>query len=70
MDKAQIEVFVTKTREFRAKIKENKEAIPYEVTIGGESWENGKGRQYEKEIKWKCEVLITTLNTKLKYFEK
>jgi len=68
MYKAQIKVFVTKTREFRAKIKENKGAIPYEITIGGESWENGKGRQYEKEIKRKCELLIVTLNSKLKYF--
>jgi hypothetical protein len=68
MDKPQIKVFVTKTREFRAKIKENKEAIPYEVTIGGKSWENGKGREYEKDIKRKCELLILTLNSKLGYF--
>ena len=68
MGNPQIKVFVTKTKEFRAKIKENKESIPYEVTIGGESWENGKGRKYEKEIKRKCELLIATLNSKLGYF--
>ena len=68
MDKPQIKVFVTKTKEFRAKIKETKEAIPYEVTIGGKSWENGKGRNYEKEIKRKCELLMATLNSKLGYF--
>jgi hypothetical protein len=65
MDKAQIKVFITKSREFRAKIKENEESVPYSVTIGGKSWENGKGRQYEKEIKRKCELLIVTLNSKL-----
>ena len=69
MNKPQIKVFVTKTKEFRAKIKENKEALSYEVTIGGESWENGKGRKYEKDIKRKCELLIATLNSKLWYFE-
>ena len=68
MSKPQIKVFVTKTREFRAKIKENKEAVPYEVTVGGESWENGKGREYEEEIKRKCELLIVTLSSKLAYF--
>jgi len=68
MDKPQIKVFVTKTKEFRAKIKETKEAIPYEVTIGGESWENGKVRKFEKDIKRKCELLIATLNSKLGYF--
>ena len=68
MDKPQIKVFVTKTKEFRAKIKETKEAIPYEVTIGGERWKNGKGRKYEKDIKRKCELLMATLNSKLAYF--
>lgn len=68
MDKPQIKVFVTKTREFRAKIKETKDSIPYEVTIGSECWDNGKGRQYEKEIKRKCELLIATLSSKLGYF--
>jgi len=66
MNKPQIKVFVTKSKEFRANIKENNEAPPYEVTIGGKNWENGKGRQYENEIKQKCELLITTLNNKLK----
>ena len=57
MSKPQIKVFVTKTLEFRAKIKDNKEAIPYEVTIGGVSWSKGKGKEYEKQIKKKCQLL-------------
>jgi hypothetical protein len=69
MEKPQIKIFVTKTKEFRAKIKETKKTLPYEVTIGGKSWENGKGRKYDKEIKRKCELLITTLNSKLGYFK-
>jgi hypothetical protein len=69
MEKPQIKIFVTKTKEFRAKIKETKKTLPYEVTIGGKSWENGKGRKYEKEIKRKCKLLINTLNSNLEYFE-
>lgn len=68
MEKPQIKVFITKTQEFRAKIKENKDTPEYEVTIGGKSWNNGKGKKFEKEIKHKCELLITTLNSKFKYF--
>ncbi len=65
MGKAQIKVFVTKTYEFRAKIKATKDSVPYEVTVGGDSWNNGKGREYEQEIKRKCELLISALTFKL-----
>ena len=69
MEKVRIKVFVTKTRKFRAKIQEGKKAIPYEVTIGGESWQKGKGRQFEKEIERKCKILLMILQDELKCFD-
>jgi len=64
-DQPQIKVFVTKTRQFRAKIKETKNSPAYEVTIGGTSWYEGKGRKFEKQIKHKCELIMIALNTRL-----
>lgn len=62
--KVNIEVFVTKTRKFRAQIKEpNGER--YQVTIGGKNWCFGKGRQYEDIIKRKVIGLMLSLNTEL-----
>ena len=65
MEKPQIKIFITKTRDFRARIKETKGSPVYEVTVGGNQWEAGKGRKYEKEIKRKCEILLSILNSKL-----
>jgi hypothetical protein len=67
-DRPQIKVFVTKTLEFRAKIKNFRTATPYEVTIGGKSWMEGCGREHEKQIKKKCELIIAKLNIKLIHF--
>ena len=33
-----IKVFVTKTMQIRARIKETKDMPPYEVTVGGQEW--------------------------------
>lgn len=66
--KPQIKVFISKSREFRVRIKEGKESIPYEVTVGGESWKKGKGRSYEKQIKRKCELLVLAMSDKLNLF--
>lgn len=60
-NKPQIKVFITKTKKFRAKIRETKDTIPYEVTIGGKSWKDGKGRKYEVTIKHKCELLLNSM---------
>jgi hypothetical protein len=60
-----IKVFVTKTKEFRARITESKGKAPYEVTIGGESWNKGKGREFEAQIKRKCFILISVLSDKI-----
>lgn len=64
-NKPQIKVFITKTMEFRAKIRAKKGELPYEVTIGGKSWQEGKGREYEKQIMLKCELMLIELNKKL-----
>lgn len=64
--KPQIKVFVTKSRKFRAKIKETKDGIPYEVTIGGENWKKDVGRKYEYEIKHKIIYLMMDLESKYK----
>jgi hypothetical protein len=64
-NKPEIKVFITKTRKFRARIKETKNSIPYEVTIGGFSWEKGKGKEHEAKIKLKCSRLIEKLNFEL-----
>jgi hypothetical protein len=62
-----IKVFVTKaSKNFRAKIQESIDTPAYEVTVGGKSWREGKGLEYRGEIKRKCKILISVLNSKLK----
>lgn len=61
---AQVKVFVTKSRQFRAKIKEPGEP-PYEVTVGGKSWSLGKGREYEDRIVHKLQYLVQQMTDKL-----
>ena len=53
-----VKVFVTKTRRFRAKISESG-CAPYEVTIGGQSWNEGKGREYFHRIK--ASIIVTLI---------
>lgn len=60
INKTHIQVFVTKTNKFRAIIKEGNDPT-YEVTVNGESWKNGKGREYEKEIRKKMKGILGTL---------
>jgi len=64
-DRPQIKVFVTKTRKFRAKIKDSKNSIPYEVTIGGDSWLHGKGREHEEAIMNKINTMVSILKAEL-----
>ena len=66
---ARISVFVTKNMKFRAKIKESNTSIPYEVTIGGKSWNDGKGREFEDVIIKKCNTIIRVLNKNLNAYE-
>jgi len=57
-----VEVFVTKTQKFRARIRESVELPSYEVSIGGEEWGKGKGRNHEKEIIQQMNSILATLN--------
>ena len=59
-----IQVFVTKNVKFRAIVKEDNQPS-YEVTIGGSSWLNGKGRDHESIILQKCNDIIASLTSKL-----
>lgn len=62
--KVKIKLFVTKNKKFRANITEYG-CEPYEVTIGGQGWLNGKGRLHEKRILTKCESLVNCLQFEL-----
>lgn len=64
-----VEVFVTKSRKFRAKVKEV-DGFKYEVTIGGSEWNKGKGRQYESNIMQKCSNLIAAMQNEFENFKK
>ena len=56
-----VDVFVTKGMQFRASVRESIVEPTYEVTIGGESWEQGKGRNHEDKIKEKADLIIGSL---------
>ncbi len=58
-----IEVFVTKGGKFRASIRESITEPTYEVTVGGEEWQKGKGRNHEQDIVAKMDSIIATLNS-------
>lgn len=60
MDKVYIKLVITKTNKFRVNIKEPNE-VAYEVTVGGEEWNKGKGRKYESEIIAKIQKRIEDL---------
>ena len=47
--KTYIKVYVTKTMRFRARVEEP-DKPPYEVTIGGNQWKQGKGSEYKNRI--------------------
>jgi hypothetical protein len=61
----EINVWFTKTFKLRAKIKESRESIPFEVTIGGDSWNSGKGRKFENIIMKKIINLQKRLNEEI-----
>lgn len=56
-----IEVFRTKSGHFRIRIDEEKDSIKYEVTLGGMMWYEGKGREFEDEIKERCKNILDDL---------
>jgi hypothetical protein len=62
--KPKIKVFITKTKKFRASIKEPGKPA-YEVTVGGKKWHEGCGRQYEEVIFIKCETLFDKIQEEL-----
>lgn len=55
-----ISVFITKTLKFRAWVKEFGK-VPYQVTVGGESWKRGKGQKYKKAIIIKVHNILASL---------
>lgn len=60
IDKARIKVFLTKEFKFRARVEEPN-CPPYEVTIGGESWKNGKGLKYKNKIVEKIQQISMSI---------
>jgi hypothetical protein len=62
--KVHIKVFVTSSLKFRAVIKEPDEPT-YEVSVNGESWNQGKGREYEAIIKNKMKHIIGILSSEV-----
>jgi len=55
--KTVIKVFVTKSRKFRAEIKEVRQP-KYEVTIGGQEWKKGKGKKHIARIEQSCRNIL------------
>lgn len=58
-----VEVFVTKTMKFRARIRESVETPSFEVSVCGEEWAKGKGKNHEQEVIQKMNDILATLNT-------
>ena len=69
IDGVHIKVFITKSCKFRVIVKEG-DKPSYEVTVGGNSWVNGKGREYEERIRVKCNSIVSSLTDELKIFKK
>jgi len=67
MDKSKLilTVFVTKNGKFRVRFKEPGQKFYTEVTVGSESWNQGKGRKYEEIVILKCSNLLTSLTEQL-----
>ena len=61
-----IRVFLTKGYKFRAIIQESEKEKPYEVTVNGESWRNGKGRQHKDQVMKKCKNILEKIQDSLK----
>jgi len=56
-----VEVFVTKGNKFRARIRESITEPTYEVTIGGEEWQKGKGRNHWQRIELLMDKILKGL---------
>jgi hypothetical protein len=56
-----VEVFATKNMKFRARIRESVEVPSYEVTIGGQEWQKGKGKAFKQVIAEKAETIVSAL---------
>lgn len=71
--KSHIKVWMTKTKKIRAQVTEinriTYDKSMYEVTVGGNEWNKGKGNEYREEIRHKTAALIASLNTSLKLLE-
>jgi len=65
--RTQVNIFVTKSLKFRAKIQEV-DNTKYEVTIGGESWNNGKGKAHKVQIMEKVGRIMVRLQQELATF--
>ena len=59
-----IDVFVTKAKKFCARIALPGE-VPYEVTVGGWSWKNGRANEFESIIRRKMKLIVDRLNKEL-----
>jgi len=55
-----VEVFVTSSRKFRARIADSHPF--YEVTIGGKEWQGGKGREHKQSIMAQIDNIMSKLN--------
>ena len=61
-EKTHIKVFITKYFNFRARI--NEPGCPiYEVTINGKEWTAGIGRQHQKRILKKAQIIMDHLKS-------
>lgn len=61
-----IEVVVTTTNKFRAKVQpSNLDHPKYEVTVGSESWNNGKGQEFRDTILIKCHRIMMALQKEI-----
>jgi len=58
-------IFITKNGKFRARFKKPGQKFYTEVTVGSESWNQGKGREYEEIIMLKCSNLLISLTKQL-----
>ena len=59
-EKIRIKVFITKSLKFRVKISERGKPS-YEVTVGGKSWNEGKGHEYRERIRTKTNYIMAKL---------
>jgi len=56
-----VDVFVTRGMQFRASIRESIISPTYEVTIGGEEWNKGKGRNHQAKIQEQMNKILRAL---------